>query len=177
MISKGDLITELLQLVDNTQLTEIELYPIIEKYSIGLDFNEQKTFRNNLDSAIHELELNGYITKHNLNFSASSGGIWFSSSGSITGTLKRKEKKEQENNSGALIQKIENNYGLASQNSDLKYLQADFQPITNPPIVQKTEQAKQGIISSIGMWILTNIVAVIISGLILALIIYKLGWN
>jgi len=95
MISKGDLITELLQLVDSNPLTEIEINPIIEKHSIGLNFNEQRVLRANLSSSIIELIKNGDITSRNISISASSGEIWLNSSGVISSTLNRKEKLEQ----------------------------------------------------------------------------------
>jgi len=95
MISKGDLITELLQLVDSNPLTEIEINPIIEKHSIGLNFNEQRVLRSNLSSSIIELMKNGDITGRNISISASSGEIWLNSSGVISSTLNRKEKLEQ----------------------------------------------------------------------------------
>lgn len=95
MISKNDLITELLSLIDENPLTEIDVKPILEKHSAGLDFNEQKILRSNLDSAARQLEDAGYLTKYNFNFSASYGENWASSSGMITGTIKRKEKSEQ----------------------------------------------------------------------------------
>lgn len=95
MVSKAQLIDEVLLLVDATPLTEVDVKPIIEKYSIGLSFNKQRVLRGLLDSALSELDKNGDITRRNLNFSASSGGQWMSSSGLVASTLKRKEKLEQ----------------------------------------------------------------------------------
>lgn len=93
------------------------------------------------------------------------------------GEIGYKAMIKQETPSVTNIQTIGVSNGIAAQQFDLKNLDAAFQPTTNPPIVQNTEAAKHGIITSIGKWILNHIVAVIIAGLILAFIIYKLGWN
>jgi hypothetical protein len=77
----------------------------------------------------------------------------------------KRTKRESETSN---IQNIGVNYGIAAQVSQL---------MTTPQIIKTTEESHKGTLTSIGKWMLNNIVAVIIAGLILAFIIYKLGWN
>ena len=88
-------------------------------------------------------------------------------------------KKTKQDNASQVhnVQNIRTNYGIAAQSSDLKNLQAAFHPIATPQIVQNIATPKQGIITSIGKWVLDNIIGVIIAGLILGFLIYILGWN
>lgn len=95
MVSKSQLIDEVLVLVDAMPLTEIDVKPILDKYTNGVDFNGQKTIRQNLDSAISDLVRVKDIRSRNCNFSASSGGQFLSNSGLVASTLERKEKLEQ----------------------------------------------------------------------------------
>ena len=97
MVSDGQLINELLALVDSTPLTKVDFAPLLEKYSNGLDFNEQRQVRGAFRRCLLDLKKNEDIDYYDteINISVSSGGIWSGHGGLIKSTLKRKEKLEQ----------------------------------------------------------------------------------
>lgn len=68
--------------------------------------------------------------------------------------------------------------GVLVHNSDLS--ETDFRPITNPTTVQNIEAPSTGTKTSIGKFIMNNIIWVtittIIGGLIVGFLIYKFGW-
>jgi Mn-dependent DtxR family transcriptional regulator len=85
------------------------------------------------------------------------------------------EGEKEESRSVQNIQNIETNYGIASQSSETSL--RDFQPTINPPVQPAKADAKEGIMTSVGKFIFKNIIVVIIVGVILAFIVWKLGWN
>jgi hypothetical protein len=97
MVSNAQIIEELLVLVDSAPLTKVNFQPILEKYSVGLDFNEQRELRGAFKRCLFDLKKNEDIDYHDpeINISVSYGGVWAGQGGLIKSTLKRKEKLEQ----------------------------------------------------------------------------------
>ncbi len=179
MVSKAQLIDEVLALVDATPLTEIDVRPILDKYTNGVDFNGQKTIRQNLDSAISDLVRIKDIRSRNCNFSASSGGQFLSNSGLVASTIERKEKLEQierdKNKKGVTNnQYIGVNNGTAAQGSTLS--ETDFRPLEKP-IARPNQNIQKNRITAAINWVwdivnkyplISGIIAAVIAGLILA---------
>jgi hypothetical protein len=95
MISKSDLIKELLALVDSSPLTDVNVRDILETHSNGLDFKSQQNLRNNLDEVLILLKNSGDIEYNNCNFSVSVGCEFVNNSGLIKSTINRVQKLEQ----------------------------------------------------------------------------------
>lgn len=96
-ISEEQIINELLALVDSKPLTKVDFRPILEKYSLGKHFNEQRQVRAIFRRALAALKENNDIeySDTEINISFSSGQVWAGNGGLIKSTLKRKEKLEQ----------------------------------------------------------------------------------
>ena len=96
-MDRQKLINEILELVDSNPLNYIDIFPIIEKNSVGLDINEQRILRTNIIGALRDLRDNGDIDFNdgNFNITVTTAQIFQSSNGLIKSTLKRKEKLEQ----------------------------------------------------------------------------------
>lgn len=106
------------------------------------------------------------------------GAISLKARMTTNGEIEYKKSKQEQHSKN--IQNIGVNYGIAAQDSGFKNLQADFQPTTNPTTVQNIEAPSTGTKTSIGKFIMNNIVWVIITtvagGLIVGFLLYKFGW-
>ena len=91
-----DLTKDLLNLADATPLTDVDIKPIVEKYSIGKDFNEQQKLRTEIERILIELRKNEEIfyVDSSIHISVSRAGIFSSWSGIIRSTYKRQKEKE-----------------------------------------------------------------------------------
>jgi hypothetical protein len=96
-VSDEQIITELLALVDSKPLSKVDFQPILERYSLEMDFNEQRQLRGVFRRALLALRKNDDIEYYDpeINISVSSGQVWAGQGGLIRSTLKRKEKLEQ----------------------------------------------------------------------------------
>jgi hypothetical protein len=184
---------ELLELLVDNVGEFIEVSPLVDKYcgqGSTFDDGDETKIRCRQAINLHLRELkdlgwinltpqNGLSTAHSMNHDI--GKRQFSLDYAINARMTTKGeieyKKSKQEQAPTNTQNIGVNYGIASQSSDLRDLQAAFQPITTPHTVQNIATPKQGIMTSIGKWILDNIIGVIIAGLILGFIIYKLGWS
>jgi hypothetical protein len=174
MVSESGIIKEILELVDAMPLENVNISSILEKHSVGLNFNEQRVLRNTLSAALSLLKTNGDITYNqaNLNINASSGGKWGSNSGLIKSTLKRKEKLEQigrENNPPHL------SIGDVKNSTIIQGSVLDDSAITHKvKITPKINDAPHKWYTSI---VVKYFIFPLIFGLILAYLVYRFGWN
>lgn len=183
MVSKTQLIDEILELVDASPLTEVEIAPLLLKYIDGLDFDKEQKVRCDFDSVLSDLSRIKDIRYRGCNLTASSGRKFLSHNCLIASTMERVEKLKQIerdsiNKGTKNIHHIETNSGIAIQGSTLSEI--DFRPSIYPPTEQKTEADRHGQNTSGGKLITKRIVEIIImviGGLIVAYLIFKFGWN
>jgi hypothetical protein len=165
-------------MIDTHPMQDVDIAPLIEKYSEGLDIMQQRSVRVTIRSTLTDMKKDGEIEFNDSvigNITTTMASVFVGSGGFIRSTWKYvKEKEKQADKKENSIQ-VGTNYGIVSQDSETSL--RDFQPTMNPPITPTTDAAKEGIITSIGKWILKNIIVVIITSLIVAFIVYKLRWN
>lgn len=97
MIDRYQLTKEILSLVDNNPMTNVDIAPIIEKYSKNLELEQQRSLRVTIMNILRELRENKEIDFYDGNFhiTASSGGVFLGNGGTIRSTYKRQSEKEK----------------------------------------------------------------------------------
>lgn len=89
---------EILSLADSANGGDVDIAPIIEKYSVGLDFNGQKNLRLLIENVLAELKQYGEIDFYqgDFNITVSNGGFFRQSSGKIRISYKRAKELEEQ---------------------------------------------------------------------------------
>ncbi|MDP4148911.1 MAG: hypothetical protein Q8927_08845 [Bacteroidota bacterium] len=175
---------EILALVDGSPLADVELQPLIEKYTAGMNIPQQQEARNIIRTMLQDLKQGkeiDYSTDKEQFLGLLSHGEFASSSILIRSTGKRQDEIEKRNETTRITQHIQNigeNYGIANQDSSLS--RTDFRPIQNPPTAQTIHPAKHGAKTSFGRFItnpIVQLIALVIVGLIVAYFTHLFGWN
>lgn len=184
MVSKAQLIDEILELVDSSPMTEVEIAPILLKHIDGLDFDAEQKVRCVLDSALSDLDRIKDIRYRGCNLSASSGRKFLSHNCLVAGTIERVEKLKQIERENRNHSKTNNLYvgvnkGVVAQDSVLS--DTDFRPLEKPIAQPNQNIPKNKIIAAINWtWdIITKhpLISGIIGTVIAGYIIWRLGWN
>ncbi len=172
----------------------IDITPLIDKYcGYGDEFesgDETKiNCRLNINLHLRELKEMGWVnttgelnTGHHMNHQTGKREFILDYPVKVRmtmkGELKYKALTKQKNPTVTNIQHIGINSGAAIQGSTL--FETDFQHSTNPTTVQNIETPSTGTKTSLGKFIINNIVWVIITtvigGLIVGFLLYKFGW-
>lgn len=87
---------EILSLLDQNPLNNVEVAPIIEKFTDGLNIDEQAIVRLNIESILSEMKNQGDITFYegSLGITGRSGGVFFKNSILIRTTIQYEKEKE-----------------------------------------------------------------------------------
>ena len=111
MVDRYQLTKEILALVDNKPMMDVDIAPIILKYSENLELEGQKSLRVQIMSILRELRESEEIDFYDGNFmiTATQAGRFMSSGGTIRSTYKRQSIIEKNNNgmTNATMQKIQ----------------------------------------------------------------------
>jgi hypothetical protein len=97
MIDRYKLTKDILALVDSTPLGNVDIAPIITRYSSNMELEQQKKLRVTIMNILRELKENKEIEYYEGNFSitASQGGNFFGNGGMIRSTHKRQSEIEK----------------------------------------------------------------------------------
>jgi hypothetical protein len=169
---------EILQLVDNKPLSGVDIQPLIDKYSAGMDIHQQREVRRAFVDILEQLRNNediDYVHSAISQLLTISAGEFSYDAAPIFGTMKRVEKLQSSNNTNHHISiggNLVGNLAVGNAAPTVQSFLADHLPADTP--TQKT--SKQRTISKILSWITANIVKIAI-GVITAGIIYYLGWK
>lgn len=89
---------DIIELIDQNLYNNVDIAPIIEKYTAGKDIEEQANVRVAIQGILREMREEGDITfvESNLHITGRTGGVWFSSSGLIRSTSKYEKEKERQ---------------------------------------------------------------------------------
>lgn len=190
---------ELLELLYANSGEYVDVNPLMEKYCGTETSFETGDYtlvncRNNITTDLRELKNQmgwiclhpeGYNTGHQLNHDTGKRQFLFNDrvkakmtmKGELEyGKIKKDEINEPKNETGI---KIGDGFsGVFVHSSDLS--ETDFRPSINPTTVQNIEAPRTGTKTSIGKFIMNNIVWVVITtviaGLIVGFLLYKFGW-
>lgn len=124
-MNRSDIQADIIKLIESNPLNEVEISPIIFKYTDGKDLNEQGSIRTKIMSVLKDLKDEGYIVYNpSLHLSSRSGNVWFENSGLIRST----NKFEKERKSNNLSFNIGDNF---SGNINTGHIQGDLNQINN----------------------------------------------
>lgn len=89
---------DIIELIDQNLYNNVDIAPIIEKYTVGKDIEEQASVRVTIVGILREMRDEGDISFADSNVSITSrqGGVWHSSSGIIRSTSKYEKEKEKQ---------------------------------------------------------------------------------
>ncbi len=168
---------DLIDLVNSDPMNNVEIAPIIEKYSEGLDFRGQSSVRANIQTIIRKFVDNGdmEIGDPGINhITTSQNQEFLNSGGKIRSTWKFEQERQNklENKQSVQIGELKGNY----VGGDMINSSQDFS--THLPA--ETPQPKQNkmmiAITAVGKFIITSGWKIAI-GLIVIYIAYKLGFS
>lgn len=188
---------ELLELLYANSGDYVDINPIMEKYcgtETSFDTGDYSLVkcRNKISADLIELKSkmgwinltrDGYNTGHHLNHTTGKREFLFNdiikAQMTMKGELEYGKMKKEETTVSPItnIQHIGTNSGVAIQSSVLD--EAAFLPSTNPTTVQNIEAPRTGTKTSLGKFIMNNIVVIVvtvIAGLIVGFLLYKFGW-
>lgn len=97
MIDRYQITKEILELVDSYPMNNVDIAPIVEKYTTGLDREEQREPRMAIRTILNELKKGNEIEFPDQNISnltTTTAGVFVSSSGMIRSTRKRQKEIE-----------------------------------------------------------------------------------
>jgi hypothetical protein len=97
MIDRYQLTKDILALADSTPLSNIDIAPIIERYSANLEMEQQRSLRVTIMAILRELKENKEIDYYEGNFmiTASQAGVFMGNGGMIRSTHKRQTEIEK----------------------------------------------------------------------------------
>jgi hypothetical protein len=89
---------DIIELIDQNLYNNVDIAPIIEKYTVDRDIEEQASVRVAIVGILREMREEGDITFADSSVSINSrqGGVWHNSSGLIRSTSKYEKEKEKQ---------------------------------------------------------------------------------
>lgn len=182
MVSKSQIITELLELVDSNPLNKVDFAPILEKHCAGLSFEEQRQVRGIIRGSLLELKQNEDIDYYDaeIHISVSVAQQWQGNGGLIRSTLKRKEKLER-------IERENRLHTIHYEDKSVKFEKGSSgtvlhgSTVSNSSIENSSSRSKSNPEPSKFVKFISHPVVKVIlylaGGLIIAYLIYRFGWN
>ena len=174
-------IDELEELLHSTPYSDVDIHPLVKKYTEGKSDDDINNFRRRISSIIHQLKEDKLIdTGLDYGFQLTVKNDGHYSEAPIMVTGKRKFEEEYRKKHTPLVQPITNNTINVDKNSgaivqDSEFRDLDFRPAEKPQDQPKTVAKKTSIRTTINwIWdiitthpLISGIIAAVIAGLIL----------